>query len=224
MRLVYEGKTKRVYELEDGRYLLYFKDDVTGEDGRIDPGSNFVLGTVQGKGQASLKLSSHFFELLKKEGIPTHYIEADLEKNTMAVRKAETFGRGLEVICRFKAYGSFLKRYGDYVQEFQPLDGLVEITLKDDQRGDPLINDEALVKLGLLTEQELVQVKELARKVATVVRDDLASRGLDVVDIKFEFGKIDGEIAVIDDISGDNMRVFKNGEQVNARDLADLVV
>ncbi|NSW82898.1 MAG: phosphoribosylaminoimidazolesuccinocarboxamide synthase [Syntrophothermus sp.] len=224
MRLVYEGKTKRVYELEDGRYLLYFKDDVTGEDGRIDPGSNFVLGTLKGKGQASLKLSRHFFDLLKKEGIPSHYIEADIEKNTMAVRKAKTFGRGLEVICRFKAYGSFIKRYGDYVEEFQPLDGLIEITLKDDKRGDPLINDEALVKLGLLTDDELVQVKELTRKVAAVVKDDLASRGLELVDIKFEFGKIGDEIAVIDDISGDNMRVFKNGHQISARDLADMIV
>lgn len=223
MKLVYEGKTKCVYALESGQYLLYFKDDVTGENGRIDPGSNFVLGKLEGKGQASLKMSWHFFELLKANGIPTHYIEADLEKNTMAVRQAETFGRGLEVVCRFKAYGSFLRRYGDYAQEFQPLNALVEITLKDDQRGDPLINDEAIIQLGLMSAEELGIVKDMARRIAGIIQTDLARLGLDLVDIKFEFGRAEGEIIVIDDISGDNMRVFKDGKQVPPRELAEIV-
>lgn len=223
MRKVYEGKTKIVYELESGKYLLHFKDDVTGDDGHIDPGGNFVVGKLEGKGQASLRMSRYFFELLKQQDIPTHYIEADLDKNMMAVRKAEMFGQGLEVICRYRVYGSFLRRYGKYAQEYQPLDALVEITVKDDERGDPLINDEALVQLGLMNPEELEHIKNLTRRIASIIRDDLMQRGLELIDIKFEFGRIEGEIALIDDISGDNMRVFKDGVQVEPRELANMV-
>ncbi|MGI6487330.1 MAG: phosphoribosylaminoimidazolesuccinocarboxamide synthase [Syntrophomonadaceae bacterium] len=223
MKKVYEGKTKAVYELESGKYLLHFKDDVTGEDGNMDPGGNFVVGKLEGKGQASLRMSCHFFELLKQHDIPTHYIEADLDKNMMAVRKAEMFGQGLEVICRYRAYGSFMRRYGKYAQESQPLDALVEITLKDDERGDPLINDEALVQLGLMNPDELEYIKNLTRRIAGIIRDDLMRHGLELVDIKFEFGRIEGEIVLIDDISGDNMRVFKDGVQIEPRELAKMV-
>lgn len=223
MKLIYDGKTKSVYELESGKYLLHFKDDVTGEDGRIDPGSNFVLGKLEGKGSASLRMSRYYFELLKKQGIPSHYIECDLENNRMAVRSAEMFGHGLEVICRFKAFGSFLRRYGKYTTELQPLDTLVEITLKDDERGDPLINDEALIQLGLMTDAELARVKTMARNIAGIIKDDLAREGLDLVDIKFEFGRVDDEIVIIDEISGDCMRVFKDGEQVPPRELAEMI-
>lgn len=224
MKTVYEGKTKTLFETENGEYVLFFKDDVTGENGRIDPGSNFVLGKLEGKGNASLSMSRYFFELLTARGIPTHYLGADLDKNTMTVKKAETFGYGLEVVCRFKACGSFLRRYARYASEFQPLDGLVEITLKDDERGDPLINDDALIALGLLKPEELIRIKDMCRQVSSIVRDDLASRGLELVDIKFEFGRVDGEIAVVDDISGDNMRVFRDGRQVPPKELSALVV
>ena len=125
------------------------------------------------------------------------------------------FGQGLEVICRYRAYGSFMRRYGKYAQESQPLDALVEITLKDDERGDPLINDEALVQLGLMNPDELEYIKNLTRRIAGIIRDDLMRHGLELVDIKFEFGRIEGEIVLIDDISGDNMRVFKDGCRLN---------
>ncbi|ABI68518.1 phosphoribosylaminoimidazolesuccinocarboxamide synthase [Syntrophomonas wolfei] len=223
MKLLYDGKTKAVYELDQDKCVLEFKDDITGEDGRIDPGSNYVLGKLEGKGKSSLKMSQHFFKLLQEQGVPSHYIDSDLAKNNMVVWKAQTFGQGLEVVCRFKAYGSFLRRYARYAQEFQPLNALVEVTLKDDERGDPLINDESLIQLGLLTERELEIIKALARKVAVIVKNDLALKGLELVDIKFEFGRIGQEIVVIDDISGDNMRVFKNGIQVPPRELSDLV-
>lgn len=224
MKLIYEGKTKNVYELNAEQCLLEFKDDVTGEDGRIDPGANSVIGKLEGKGKLGLQMSAYYFELLKQKGIPTQYIESDLENNRMTVRKASTFGKGLEVVCRFKAYGSFLRRYAMYAKEFQPFDGLIEITLKDDLRGDPLINDDALIQLGLLSRQELEAIKEMAGKVAQVIKDDLGSIGLDLVDIKFEFGKVRDQIMVIDDISGDNMRVFKDGVQVPPKDLSLMVI
>ena len=107
MKLVYEGKTKNVYELDNQQYLLEFKDDVTGENGRIDPGSNFVLGKLEGKGKSSLAMSKHFFELLQKKGIPSHYIMANLENNTMMVKKAQPFGHGLEVVCRLRLMEAF---------------------------------------------------------------------------------------------------------------------
>ncbi|MGI6649244.1 MAG: phosphoribosylaminoimidazolesuccinocarboxamide synthase [Bacillota bacterium] len=223
MKQVYAGKTKDVYQLENGNYLLQFKDDVTGEDGRIDPGSNFVLGELAGKGRASLRMSKYFFELLREKGIATHFVTANLDERTMEVRPAETFGAGLEIVIRFKAYGSFLRRYGRYIQEFEPLDSLVEITLKDDERSDPPLNDETLVQLRLMKPEEVTRVKDLARQVAQIVREDLGSRGLDLVDIKFEFGRVNGEIVVIDDISGDNMRVFRNGQQLLPLDLSTIV-
>src|SRR5699024_2429185 len=134
MKLVYKGKTKDVYDLEDGNYLLKFKDDVTGKDGVVDPGANTVGLTVEGMGKSGLKMTKFFFEKLKEKGIPTHYVDADIENSTMTVRPAKMFGNGIEVICRYRAVGSFLRRYGMYAEEGQKLDSFVEITLKDDER------------------------------------------------------------------------------------------
>ena len=150
MKLTYTGKTKDVYALEDGNYLLQFKDDVTGENGVFDPGANTVGLTMEGAGRAGLRLTKFFFEKLQEKGIPTHYIDADIEKATMTVKPAQVFGEGLEVICRFRAVGSFLRRYGKYAKEAQPLDAFVEVTLKDDERQDPPISEDALDMLGFL--------------------------------------------------------------------------
>ena len=149
MKLKYTGKTKNVYELEDGNYLLKFKDDVTGVDGVFDPGANTVGLTLEGAGRAGLRLTKFFFEILKEKGIPTHYIDANIEEATMTVKPAEVFGKGLEVICRYRAVGSFLRRYGLYAEEGQPLDAFVEVTLKDDEREDPPISEDALDMLGI---------------------------------------------------------------------------
>lgn len=100
MKIVYKGKTKDVYALEDGNYLLKFKDDVTGENGVFDPGANTVGLTMEGAGRAALRLTKMFFEILKDKGIPTHYIDADIEEGTMTVMPAAAFGKGVEVICR----------------------------------------------------------------------------------------------------------------------------
>lgn len=223
MKLIREGKTKTVFEADGGNILLKFKDDVTGEGNVIDPGANTVIGKVEGKGNASLRLSRYFFEILKGEGISSHYIEADTENNTMLVKRAETLGSGLEFICRLKAAGSFVRRYGRYVKEGTGLDYLVEITLKDDERGDPLINEESLCRLGLMTADEIEYAKGLTRKITGLIKRELERFGLELIDIKFEFGRIDGKIVVIDEISGDNMRVKKAGRGIDQKELCAIV-
>ncbi|HHT73407.1 MAG TPA: phosphoribosylaminoimidazolesuccinocarboxamide synthase [Firmicutes bacterium] len=225
MKLVNAGKTKNVYVLADGSFLLEFKDDVTGVDGVFDPGANQVGLTIKGAGQAGLRLSKHFFELLKAKGIPTHYLSADLDRGTMQVKPGEVFGKGIEVICRFRAVGSFLRRYGAYVTEGQPLDALVEVTIKDDARQDPLINPDALEMLGILSPGEYEVLKGLTQKISRMIKEELASKGLELYDIKLEFGRDEaGQIMLIDEISGGNMRVYKEGAFVDPIKLQELLL
>ena len=220
MKLVYEGKTKTVYRLDDGNYLLKFKDDATGEGGIFDPGANTVGLSIKGLGMGSVRMTKFFFDKIKEAGIATHYISADVENATMIVRPAALVGKGLEVICRFRAVGSFRKRYGDYCTEGQPLDAFVEVTLKDDDRGDPPITKDALVMLGLLTEKEYEDLKGLTQRIAKIVKNEIAKKGMELYDIKFEFGKSkEGEVMLIDEISAGNMRVYKDGKRVEPLDL-----
>lgn len=224
MELKYVGKTKDVYELEDGNYLLQFKDDVTGVDGVFDPGANTVGLTIEGIGRSGLKLTKYFFELLKEKGIPTHYIDADIEKAQMTVMPAEMFGNGLEVICRYRAVGSFLRRYGLYAKEGQPLDGFVEVTLKDDEREDPPISEDALDMLGILSQEEYRVLKDLTQQIGHIVKEELAHKGIELYDIKFEFGRTgeDKQIVLIDEISGGNMRAYKDGKYIEPLELEKL--
>lgn len=216
MKLVYKGKTKDVYAMNDGNYLLKFKDDVTGENGVFDPGANTVGLTMEGAGRAALGLTKMFFEIMQDKGIPTHYIDADIEKNTMTVMPAEAFGKGIEVICRYRAVGSFIRRYGKYAQSGMPLNAYVEITLKDDDRQDPLITEDALCMLGILAEGEYNTLVKLTKRISNIVKQELAKKDLELYDIKLEFGRVgvDKHIALIDEISGGNMRAFKDREQV----------
>lgn len=226
MKIVYTGKTKDVYELENGSFLLKFKDDVTGENGVFDPGANTVGLTMEGAGRAALRLTKMFFEILKDKGIPTHYIDADIEEGTMKVKKAEMFGKGIEVICRYRAVGSFLRRYGMYAKNDQPLDAFVEVTLKDDARQDPPITEDALDMLGILTKDEYKILKELTQKIGNIVKEELGKKGIELYDIKFEFGRVgeDKHIALIDEISGGNMRAYKDGEYIEPLDLERLML
>ena len=226
MKLLYAGKTKDVYDLGNGSCLLKFKDDVTGADGVFDPGSNTVGLTIEGAGQAGLRLTRFFFEVLQENGIPTHYIDADIEKATMTVKAATVFGKGLEVICRYRAVGSFLRRYGAYVEEGQPLDAFVEVTLKDDERNDPPITEDALDMLGILSKSEYQVLKDLTRRISQLVKDELAKKGIELYDIKFEFGRVgeNQEIVLIDEISGGNMRAYKDGRYVPPLELERLVL
>jgi phosphoribosylaminoimidazole-succinocarboxamide synthase len=224
MKHIYTGKTKDVYELEDGNYLLQFKDDVTGVDGVFDPGANSVGLTIEGAGRSGLKLTKYFFEVLKEKGIPTHYVGADIEKATMTVKPAEVFGKGLEVICRYRAVGSFLRRYGLYAEEGQPLDAFVEVTIKDDEREDPPISEDALDMLGILSKDEYKVLKELTQQIGNVVKEELAKKGIELYDIKFEFGRTgeDKQIVLIDEISGGNMRAYKDGKYIEPLELEKL--
>ena len=145
MKKIYAGKTKDVYELENGNVLLKFKDDCTGKDGVFDPGENSVGLTIEGIGKANLQTSVYYFEMLKAAGIKTHYISADVENATMEVLPAQNFGKaqggnGLEVICRLVATGSFIRRYGEYIKNGTRIEGgYVECTFKNDEKGDPLV-------------------------------------------------------------------------------------
>ena len=229
MKLVYEGKTKNVYALENGNVLLKFKDDCTGKDGVFDPGENSVGLKIDGIGKANLKSSVYYFELLKKAGIKTHYVNADIENATMEVLPAECFGKelgggGLEVICRLVATGSFIRRYGEYIKDGTPLEGgYVECTFKNDEKGDPLVTGEGLVALKVMTAEMFESLKAQTLAITKIVADDLKTIGLDLWDIKFEFGYNNGEVILIDEIASGNMRVYKDGVIVNPVELTKYI-
>lgn len=213
MELVYKGKTKDVFKLPDGNYLLQFKDDVTGANGVFDPGANAVGAKIEGNGRNCLRLTKYFFEALAQAGVATHYVSSDLAAATMTVVPCQPFGKGLEVVLRYKAVGSFFRRYGDYCQQGQDLPGLVEMTFKDDQRDDPLAIKDTLVILGVLSDEEYDTIKAMTQKIGSVVKGKLAEHGLDLYDIKFEYGRNSkGELLLIDEISAGNMRCYKDGK------------
>lgn len=224
MELIYKGKTKDVYRLEDNTIKLKFKDDVTGEDGVFDPGANTVGLTLDGAGESGLRVSKYFFDKLKEAQVPTHYLNADLDDCTMHVKDAKMFGNGLEVICRYKAVGSFHRRFGQYCKEGQELPEFIELTLKDDARNDPPISKDALVMLGILKEPEYEMIKKLTKTVSRLVKAELNEKELDLYDIKLEFGKDEqGKIILIDEISGGNMRVYKKGAYIAPLELEPLL-
>jgi phosphoribosylaminoimidazole-succinocarboxamide synthase len=226
MELIYTGKTKNVYKLEDGHFLLKFKDDVTGENGIFDPGANTVGLTIDGAGLAGLKLTSFFYSKLNEQGVPTHYVDANFNDATMTVKPAKVFGKGLEVICRFKAVGSFLRRYGAYVQEGQNLDSFVEVTIKDDERLDPPISADALDMLGILSLEEYAILRERTIEISKFVAAELAKKGLTLYDIKLEFGRDaqTNEILLIDEISGGNMRAYKGDTYIEPLELERIML
>ena len=219
MTLIYKGKTKDVYDNGDGNLLLQFKDDVTGADGKFDPGANTVALTIEGVSKSCVRLTEFFFKKIEEAGIPTHFVSADVEKAQMIVRPATMFGKGVEVICRLKAVGSFLRRFGDYCTYGQELDFLVETTLKDDERGDPPITKDQLDMLGILTGEEYEILKDLTQRITGIINNELAKKGAELYDIKLEFGRIDGKIMLVDEISGGSMRVYKDGKFVEPLDI-----
>jgi len=223
MKHVYTGKTKDVFELENGNYLLKFKDDCTGKDGVFDPGENSVGLTIDGVGDVNLRMSIYFFEKVNAAGIKTHYVNADLANTTMEVLPGKVFGKGLEVICRHKAVGSFFRRYGEYIEEGADLPAYVETTFKNDEKGDPLVTKDALVALGVMTEQQYEDIKVMTQQITQIVADDLKEKGLILYDIKFEFGyDADGKVMLIDEIASGNMRVYKDGQYIDPMTLSEL--
>ena len=222
-KLVYTGKTKNVYALPNGNYELLFKDDCTGKDGVFDPGENSIGLTIDGVGDVNLRMSVYFFEKVNAAGIRTHYVSADLKNTTMEVLPAKVFGKGLEVICRHKAVGSFLRRYGEYIEEGADLPAYVETTFKNDAKGDPLVTKDGLVVLGVMTAEQYDEIKAMTQKITQIVADEMAKRGMVLYDIKFEFGyDADGKVMLIDEIASGNMRVYKDGKYVDPMTLSKL--
>jgi phosphoribosylaminoimidazole-succinocarboxamide synthase len=223
MELLYTGKTKNVYKLPNGNYLLKFKDDCTGADGVFDPGMNTIGLTIEGVGDVNLRMSIYYFEKLNAAGIRTHYVSADLTNTTMEVKPAKVFGKGLEVICRVKAVGSFYRRYSDYIKEGADLPYYVETTFKDDAKGDPLVTRDGLIDLGIMTGEQYDAIKEMTQKITKFVADDMKTKGLDLYDIKFEFGYDEnGKVMLIDEIASGNMRVYQNGYYIQPMDLSKM--
>ena len=222
-KLVYTGKTKNVYALDNGNYLLKFKDDCTGKDGVFDPGENSVGLTIDGVGDVNLRMSIYFFEKINAAGIRTHFVSADLNDTTMEVLPAKVFGKGLEVICRNRAVGSFIRRYGDYIESGADLPAYVEMTFKNDEKGDPLVTKDGLIVLGVMTGEQYDEIKRMTQQITQIVADEMKARGMVLYDIKFEYGyDADGKVMLIDEIASGNMRVYKNGEYIDPMTLSEL--
>ena len=223
MELIYTGKTKNVFKLDNGNYLLKFKDDCTGKDGVFDPGMNEVGLTIDGVGDVNLRMSIYFFEKINAAGIRTHFVSANLADTTMEVLPAKVFGKGLEVICRLRAVGSFFRRYEEYIDEGAPLPSYVETTFKNDEKGDPLVTEDGLIALGVMTAEQYGDIRDMTRRITGIVADEMKARGMELYDIKFEYGyDADGKVMLIDEIASGNMRVYKDGKYIDPMTLSEL--
>lgn len=224
MNKLYDGKTKDVILNEEtGKVYLLFKDSATGENGVFDPGSNTVGGSVAGKGKIGLTISKYFFELMEKNGIPTHYISADIENSLMEVRKLTV--PKLEFVLRYFTAGSMCRRFT--LEEGIPFEPpYLEVTLKDDEQGDPLISDRLCIMKGLLVEGQYNEALDVLVKVGAVLRDELAKMDLKLIDLKIEVGYDEnGKIYVADEITPDIWRVKdKNGNIPNQIDCAKIII
>ena len=206
MKVVYKGKTKDVLKDEDtGNCYLLFKDSATGEDGVFDPGSNTVGGSVSGKGKTGIFVSKYFFELLEKNGIPTHYLDADIDKCLMKVRPVTV--PKLEFVLRYFAAGSLCRRFSlEQGIPFNP--PYSEVTLKDDEQGDPLISEQLCLLKGLLKPGEYQKALALLLKTGEALKSELSRLGLKLIDFKIEIGFDDkGNMCVADEITPDIWRV-----------------
>jgi len=218
LRLIYSGKTKDVYE--DGPFLIFlFKDSILGRNGEEDSGGNEVVGEKAGKGSIVLRQTEFFFKLLEENGIKTHFV-GRIDERKARFLKAERIP--LEVIYRELAYGSFLKRYRGWIRPFQRL-GIVEFTLKDDSLDDPLIAEEAIVALGIASREDVEKMRETTIRVAEILGEFFSSKGLQLVDFKLEFGRLGGELILIDELSGDTMRVAKDGRILTREELLEVI-
>jgi phosphoribosylaminoimidazole-succinocarboxamide synthase len=231
LKLLMEGKTKRVYGRPDGNLEFHFKDDATGyidpDTGEpvFDSGYDKVVGQIPGKGRVSCQFTKYFFELLKKKGIPTHYVDT-IADNIMVVKPATLLGvkaesnmegaedlYNLEWVFRFQAYGSFWRRY-PCVRPGRRLRKLVEVYAKGlPGLPDILMIDDSLVELRIMSPGEVSHTKDLLRKIADLIYEECDKRGLHVIDGKLEFGRdMDGNIFLIDDISPDVIRVCRGAK------------
>ena len=197
--LLYEGKAKKVYATQDPEVVIVsYKDDATAFNG-------LKKGTIAGKGAVNNRMSNFMMRLLEKRGVPTHYLE-ELDDRETAVKKVAIVP--LEVIVRNVAAGSFSKRFG--VEEGVVFDQpTVEFSYKNDELGDPLMNDYHAVALKAATWEEIDTIKKYAFQVNDVMREFFAQIGVDLIDFKLEFGKTaGGAIVLADEISPDTCRFW----------------
>lgn len=224
MKKIYDGKTKNVLMNEEsGAVYLFFKDDATGENGVFDPGSNTVGGSVEGKGKIGLKISKYFLELMEKNGIPTQYLSADIETGMMEVRKLTV--PKLEFVLRYFTAGSMCRRFT--LDEGIPFDPpYLEVTLKDDEQGDPLISERLCIMKGLLVEGQYNEALDILVRVGEVLKKELKTMDFTLIDFKIEFGYDENnKVYVADEITPDIWRVRdKNGNIPNQIDCAKLIL
>lgn len=224
MKKLYSGKTKDVLLDEETNVVsLFFKDSATGENGVFDPGSNTVGGSVEGKGKIGLAISKYFFELMEKNGIPTHYINADVDAGLMQVRNLTV--PKLEFVLRYFTAGSMCRRFT--LEEgivFDP--PYTEVTLKDDIQGDPLISERICIMKGLLKEGQYDEALGILVRVGEVLKAELAPMGLTLIDFKIEVGYDEsGKMYVADEITPDIWRVRdENGNIPNQIDCAKMLL
>lgn len=197
--MLYEGKAKRVFATDNPEVLLVdYKDDATAFNG-------LKKGTITGKGAINNRVTNYMMQILEKEGVPTHFVEELSERETLVKKVAIV---PLEVIIRNISAGSFAKRYGveEGIVFSEPT---IEFSYKNDDLGDPLINDYHAIALGLATRDEIETIKSMAFKVNAVMKEYFKKLNVDLVDFKLEFGKTsDGTIVLADEISPDTCRFW----------------
>ncbi len=196
--LLYEGKAKKVYTTENPDVLIVdYKDDATAFNG-------VKKGTIVGKGVVNNRMTNHIFKMLEEKGIPTHFIE-ELSDRETAVKKVEIVP--LEVIVRNVAAGSFSKKLG-IKEGFRLLSPTLEFSYKNDELGDPMINDYYAVAIGAATREEIDKITELVFKINEILVDYFKSIKVDLIDFKVEFGRYKGQIILADEISPDTCRFW----------------
>lgn len=196
--MLYEGKAKKVFATDDpSSVIVEYKDDATAFNG-------LKKGTIVGKGVVNNKVSNHMFKMLEAKGIPTHYVEEISDRETI-VKKVEIVK--LEVIVRNIAAGSLSERIGLPEGTKLPVT-VLEYCLKDDDLGDPLINDYHIAALGVATKEEMEKISSMALKINDIMRDYLKDVNVDLIDFKLEFGRFNGDIILADEISPDTCRFW----------------
>lgn len=196
--LLYEGKAKKVYKTEDEDVLIVdYKDDATAFNGE-------KKGTIVGKGVVNNRMTNHIFQLLEKEGIPTHFVEELSDRETV-VKKVEIVP--LEVIIRNIAAGSFSKKL-NIEEGTKLLIPTLEFSYKDDALGDPMINDYYAIAIGAATKEEIEKITDLVFKINNFLVSYFKEAGIELVDFKVEFGRYKGDIILADEISPDTCRLW----------------
>lgn len=196
--MIYEGKAKRVYSTEDdNKVIVSYKDDATAFNG-------VKRGTIVGKGIINNHMSNIIFQMLETKGIPTHYIEEINERDTI-VKKVKIVP--VEVIVRNVAAGSISKRLG--LPEGTTLAKTVlEYSYKNDELGDPMINDYHIAAMNLATEKEMEKIAEYSFKINEIMIEYFKKLGIRLIDFKLEFGRFNGEIILADEMSPDTCRFW----------------